>query len=166
MQTIKVRLSAVRRAVTQAHQAHGDWQAEHLEILLLPQVYRRWQEVNRPHFSEPTITRHPGFRWTDGREAAAQVTDWSIYAGYTFTYGPTNWRWNSVTTDWYGHAPSVTWDGVRRETYHSFVEDLRAVLYAVEESRLPHWQTCQNLDRYHIQVVDDVHGGGPLNPGR
>jgi len=167
MRTIKVRLSEIQAAVERAQREHSDWQAQLLEILLIPKVLRRWQEANRPRFTQPTIQRHPGFRWPGGREKARQVTDWSIYGGYVFTYGPsTSLRWNSVRQDYYSHSPSTCWDGVRRETNHSFLESLRDVWWHLERGESPHWRVLQNLDQYRIQVIDDVSSHGPLNAGR
>jgi len=166
LRTIQVKVSAIQAAIARAQREHADWQAQPLEILLIPKVLRRWRQVN-PRYTWPTITRHPGFPEPATRAARDQVEDWSSIRGYAFTYGPeTSWRWNSVRDDYYGHSPGTCWDGVRRETNHSFLESLRDVWYHLERGETPHWRVYQNLDQYRIQVVDDVGGHGPLNVGR
>lgn len=154
--TITVKASAIEKAIAKAkHLCPKDWQAEQLEILLIANVYRRWQYVN-DQIPGLEIKRHKGFPWTGGRDEAIACEDWAVYAGYELGYGLKDYCWNRARADYYGHSPSTAWDGVRRETYHSFAENLRTAYGSALEGQPIHWRIEQALWRYRIQFVNDL----------
>lgn len=154
--TITVKASAIKKAVAKARRlCPKDWQAEILEILLIPKVQRRWQYVN-DHIPGLEIKRHKGFPWADGRDEALAVEDWTIYAGYEMGYGLEHLCWNRARSDYYGHSPSSAWDGIRRETYHSFANNLRIAYGEALEGKEPNWRVEQALRDYRIRFVNDL----------
>jgi hypothetical protein len=156
MRQITVKASAVDRAIQRAKATcPSDWQAELLEIILIPNVYKRWKQVN-DRFPDPTITRHPGQPYRRGETDPRQIDDWTIYAGYEFDYGRPGYCWNRARADHYGHSPGTAWDGVRRETYHSFVETLRMCYHAALRGEGVNWRLQSNLDAYRVKFVNDL----------
>ena len=148
---LTVRASEIEKAIQRAeHRAPNDWQAELLEILRIPKVMRRWQKVNLDIHPEPTITFHPGKPWQRGK----RPEDWTTIAGYTFNYGRVGITWNSVRDDYYGHSPSSAWDGVRRESFCSFAENLRNAYYW-RGNGYNHRVESGLLD-YRIEFVNDL----------
>lgn len=154
--TLTVKASEVEKAIKRAKSfCPKDWQAELLEILLIPKVYRRWQYIN-DRYLRVEIKRHTGFPWVGDRDEALAVEDWLIYSGYEFGYGFDDYCWNRARSDYYGHSPSSAWDGIRRETYHSFAENLRMAYDAVSKGESPHWRVEHALRDYRIQFVNDL----------
>ncbi len=155
--TMTVKASQVKKAVEKAQRlCPRDWQAELLEILLLPNVNRRWRAINGDRFPNLELKRHAGFPWTGGRDEALACEDWLIYAGYTLGYGTEGYCWNRAREDYYGHSPCSAWDGVRRETYAGFADSLRLAYSAALEGNAPHWRVEQALWDYRIQFVNDL----------
>ena len=154
-----MKASWLRRALARAARVSDEWQARYLEILLIPQVYRRWRQVNCPYFGEElSIARHPGRPYIGyTREQNLAVEDWSKLTGYVLRYTD-GYGWNSVRGDYYSHSPATCWDGVRRETFHSFVESLLDCYVAVQEGREPSGWALDNLAQYKIRFVNDLDG--------
>ncbi len=151
-----ITMFAIERAIEQAHTISDDWQAELLEILLLPKVYRIWHKLNT-RYPDATITRHPGVKVTGTREdnlARCDAKTWRICAGYTFDYGVHGYTWNSVRDDYYGHSPSTTWDGIRRETACGFVEALRMAYYNLAQGKIVSCFAAQCLCEYGITIKE------------
>ncbi len=132
MRTLTIKKAEIARAIVRAHATTDDWQAECIEILMLPSLYRRWQQKNGTHFRMPTLTRHPGlpYRETTREDnlARGQAETWHEMAGYLLRFGPT-FGWNSVRPDCYSHGASCCWDGLRRETDSGFAQDIRSWYY-------------------------------------
>jgi len=163
MRTLKVKASTIGKAAARAKVTSDDWQAVLVEILLVPQVYKRWQTLNADRFDALLITRHPGQKPTGTREdnlARCAAKSWAQYAGYTLS-GIGGYRWNSVTDDWYGHAPSCCWDGVRRETRSFFIEALHNAYYAATRGVTLAGDWNDNVMREaSIEFVNDLAIGG------
>jgi hypothetical protein len=154
--TMTVKASQIAKAVGKARQlCPKDWQAEQLEILLIPKLYKRWRDVN-DHIPGLELKRHAGFPWTGGRDEALAVEDWTAYAGYEMGYGLESYCWNRARSDDYAHSPASAWDGVRRETYHSFADNLRMAYGAALEGGEPNHRVVQALDRYKIRFINDL----------
>lgn len=154
MKKITVKASDVRKAIKKAEAISDEWQAQHLELLLQPKIYRHWQALNsdRP----VALQFHPGAKPTGGREENLQRCEqrsWRQFAGYTLTFGYT---WNSVADEWYEHSPSCCWDGVRRETRSFFIEALRAAYYANERGLAPAAMTLDVLNQAGVSYVNDL----------
>ena len=153
---LTIKLSSITKAIAHARELSDDWQAELLEILLMPKVYRLWHKLNSEHFPDPNVTRHPGLKPTgtrDDNEARCKAQTWRQYAGYVFNYGLQSYTWNSVRDDYYGHSPSTAWDGIRRETTCGFVEALRMAHYNLAQGKTVSCYIVQCLDAYKI-VLD------------
>jgi len=146
MQTITLTEARAQRAFTAARAISGEWQAECLELLRIPAIRRRWQQLNSIRLPFPIrIDYHPG-KHSVGmtREQNLAVPDWSVYAGYVFSYGwpdRPEYGWNRVRPDWFSHSPSCAWEGVRRETVHRFLEAIRYTLTGYEHES--HWETLR-----------------------
>ena len=134
MKTIRVSRQTVARAIERANAASDDWQAELLELLLIPSLAKRWQELN-PQFPQVAIVRHSGKPHKGyTRDDNLAVKDWTPFAGYLFQYDPEqHWNWNAVRTDWYSHSASTAWNGVRRDTICSWVEDIRMLALGYDD---------------------------------
>ncbi len=153
-----ITLKSLEKAITAAHNISDDWQAELLEVLLLPKVYHLWHKLNAEHFPDPTVTRHPGLKPTGTRDdnlARCQAQTWRQYAGYVFSYGLHGYTWNSVRDDYYGHSPSTAWDGIRRETVCGFVEALRVAYYNLIQGKIVSCYTALCLQTYGITIKED-----------
>jgi len=159
--TIRVKASDVGKAIRQAERfCPRDWQAELLEILRIPSVYRRWRYINSDRMPGLELSRHKGKGpFVGGREVALAVEDWLIFNGYELGYGCENYCWNRARSDFYGHSPSSAWDGVRRETYAGFADALRLAYSAATEGRSVYWRTEQTLWDYRILFINDLEGG-------
>lgn len=157
--TLTVKASEIEKAIKRAKNfCPKDWQAELLEILLIPKVYRRWQYINDRYPKKVEIKRHQGKPWTGDRDEALATEDWLIYSGYEFGYGLDGYCWNRAREDYYGHSPSSAWDGIRRETYHTFAENLRLAYGAVQEGEVLNYRVEQALWDYRIRFINDLTG--------
>jgi hypothetical protein len=126
-----ITLESVLEAIERAKQRTDDWQAQCLEILLLPKVARVWKRLN-PRFKNLRVERvnglpHVGYTSDDNRA----VSDWTQFSGYLLIYfdlpdGQT-YGWNAVRADGYGHSAGTCWNGVGRETICRFIESLRMI---------------------------------------
>jgi hypothetical protein len=156
MRTVTVSLRALQRALKAAKSSSDDWQAECCEIALIPAVAKRWAELNADRFQNVHLDRYEGKphigMLPDGNRA---VADWSEYAGYVLHYSAdpsiSNWGWNSVRQEYYGHSPSTAWDGMRRETISQFIHDLRMVALGYD-----HPEINRSIDRAKIRVKANV----------
>lgn len=161
MKLVKVKASEIKQAIERTHLLSDDWQAELIEIILIPKVYARWKEINlNKLYRDFTITRHDGLKPLGDREENLKRCNektWESFVGYvlswTYPVGSTTpIYWNRVTKDHYGHSPSVCWDGLRRETLSSFVEDLRMMFYYPNSSVTE----FEYLARINVRFVDDT----------
>ena len=158
LQTIHVRLSDVGNAIEMAKSTTSEWQAELIEILLIPSINKRWMELNNGFYQ---IERHAGipyigFNREDNMARGASNT-WREISGYTLSHPTCDIRWNSVREEYYGHSAGTTWDGIRRETYHSFADALRNAFYHYSgrvEYRIE--RILAVLEEYKIDVVNDI----------
>ena len=147
MRTIKVSIARLRAAIERAEQVSDDWQAQCCEIALIPQIARRYAELN-DRFPAVAVKRHEGKPHKGmTRDDNLAVPDWSVYAGYVLNYGIDNYRWNSVSTDHYGHSPSTCWSGMGRETVSQFIHDLRMLALGYS-----HTEILRSIERAKIQV--------------
>jgi len=156
---ITIKASQVAQAIKRARRLFGDdWQAECLEIALLPAINKRWRAVNRPFHADLTLTRHIGKTPLDIKREDYQKTNWLTVAGYELGYGgaTTSYCWNRARADYWGHSPGTAWDGVRRETCHSFIYTLLAIYRHALEGREPSWREWDNLLDYRINFVNDL----------
>lgn len=155
MKTITVKASDIRNAIARAQTVSDDWQAQHIEILRQPRIYKRWQELNSDR--NLTLAYHSGQKPTGDREAnlaRCEAKTWAEYAGYTLDFG--GYRWNAVTDEWYGHSPACCWDGVRRETKSYFIECLRLAYYCSERNLEPAAISLGTLMQAGIRYVNDL----------
>jgi hypothetical protein len=156
MHNIKVRYSDLQKAAERAKAASYDWQAVVLEILLLPNVNKRWKQLN-PRRPDMQLQRIAGAKYPKGLALRQKIEDWSIYAGYTLSFSE-HAAWNSVgegTGHGYSHGPGVCWDGIRRETVYRFAYDL-SVVYNLLSQHKPASHLIINLELdYSIIFVDD-----------
>lgn len=147
MKTIKINLHELGKAIHRANQTTCDWQAEMIEILLIPKIYRRWQELNKQQFNYcPEVTRWPGLPFIPAYRGK-ETKCWSLVSGYIVT------QWNDFRDDYYSHSASTAWDGIRRETVHMFLEKLRHIYYDHKEGRDPE-QTAWELYRDQKIIVE------------
>lgn len=155
MRKIKVSLSNLQKAVSRAASVSDGWQAVCLEILLLPNVNKRWREVSG--YPNMLLERHNGAFYTTGLATQQEIPDWSVYAGYTLQFNA-GLHWNVVgegTERGYSHGPSRCWDGVRRETCGDIATFLSAAAASLSKCGTIS-NTCENiLASYGIEVVDD-----------
>ena len=129
---LTLKASYLLPALERAHAISDDWQAECLEILLVPEVNARWVEL-----TQAARGFVPSLEWwiglpdkgltRDDNEAIYQAKAWTRYAGYTLRLGEYA-VWNSVREDYHSHSASTCWNGVQRETYCLFVEHLRGAV--------------------------------------
>lgn len=121
---ITVLATEIEAALELAAERDSSWQAGLLEILLIPAVHQRWVDAN---WAGLQLFRVDGRPWKGRTPELNQVeTDWLQWAGYELRVTEFTW-WNRRRDDHYGHSAAVAWDGVRRETYCSFIEDLRNI---------------------------------------
>ena len=154
LRRIKVRASAVADAIAQGRAVSDDWQAQNLEIALLPNVAKRLADVNRG----ATVTRHKGLPHKGmSRDDNAAVTDWSAFAGYVVTgFGGVAWnRVGEGRERGYCHGPSRAWDGMRRECFCAFLGALHYA-YNVEVLGSQHASYAETLRKYRIEFVNDI----------
>lgn len=146
--TLVLKLSAVRKAIWRARRDFpGEWQAETLEILLLPGVYRRWQALNRFGPYQGSVRRASHARWGPGY----------LFETVDTRSGEVVSRWNAVTDEWYSHHPSVAWDGVRRETIHTFLDAARSTATSPDPERTAsHPGFVDTLRRAGVRLEIDV----------
>ena len=127
-----VTLAALRRAVKLGNERSPDWQAQCLEVAMLPAVNARWRALN-PRMTGLRIEFHPGKRNPgEDREANGAIGErkgWAEYVGYVLRYYEgSDYGWNSVTDDWYSHSAGCCWSGISRETYGATaIEALRQI---------------------------------------
>jgi hypothetical protein len=157
MRKIRVKLSSILRAIERAKTISDDWQAECCEILLIPAVAKRWQELNA-NFAGLHVKRIDGapyaFTCREDNQARCEAKRWREVAGYVlvlFTGDSGDYCWNGVRDDYYGHSASTAWDGIRRDTISSFAHDLRTLAYG---HRHPDYDRA--LARAGVEFVDDV----------
>lgn len=147
MKLVTVEMETIKAAMERARTLHDDWQAECLEIILIPSIYKRWRELNDRFPYE--LTRHPGLPYLRRtREMNEQVTDWSVFAGYVLR------GWNVVSTGrdrGYSHSAGTAWDGVRRDTISQFAHDLRMLAYGHD-----HREMQNNLERCGISLTGQL----------
>jgi len=165
--TITVEASSVLRAMKSVEDKFDDWQAQYLEVLLLPNVYKRWKQAN-PNMPDMVLNRvsgetHKGFTPEDNR-AVGDAKGWSLFAGYTLRYclNPSTGEssgWNGVRDDYYCHSPSVAWDGVRRDTYHQFVQDIAMTVTLWSREKDVHHSSFDLLEKYGVKLVNDLSNG-------
>jgi hypothetical protein len=153
MRTIAVSLKTIRAAIARAEKLSSDWQAQCCEIALIPAIAKRWAELNTNHFQNVHLDRHEGEPHLDYTpEQNHAVKDWSAFAGYVLRYSSdpsiSNWGWNSVRSDCYGHSPCTAWDGMRRETVSQFLHDLRMLGLGYR-----HPELMKSLERAKIRVT-------------
>lgn len=160
---IRVRASDVVRAITRAQAQFDDWQAECLEIALLPAVYRRWQAANRDRYPDIHLRRVPGQPYRSRPRAEAericQEQGWLAYAGYELhLLAGETYAWNRARADYYGHSPATAWNGMGRETFCNFIEDIRQVVYALLHGTADrvHPELLAHLRSFGVEVVDDM----------
>lgn len=163
MKLLKVKASEIKQAIDKAKLLSDDWQAEIIEIILIPKVYARWKEINLDRlYRDFTITRHDGLKpWGDREENLKRCNDktWESFFGYTLSWtypssssSALDTYWNRVSADHYGHSPSVCWDGIRRETYSAFVEELRMAFYYPDGNTV----ASEYLSLVNVQFVNDI----------
>ena len=157
-----LKTSDILAAIERAKAQDEDWQAELCEIAMLPAVEAAWRKANKGR--AVSIRRidgipHKGFvREANLARGAAEA--WGEVSGYVFDYGIENLSWNSVRSGYYSHSAATTWDGVRRETYHEFIEQARYAVYPVKvRAGFRHTafdEHRQNLAEYGLELVDDA----------
>ncbi|HID23972.1 MAG TPA: hypothetical protein EYP14_16445 [Planctomycetaceae bacterium] len=156
MRRIKVRASEILEAArTERERFPGEPNAGAMGVLLHPQVYRRWRAANKeyPGLKIERVRGIPPHQVKDGR--------WARCAGYILRFSEGRFgTWNCVRGGGYGHSPRATWDGVRRETRHSFVDALYSAAVALAAGTRPTWATERILRRYRITLIDDIGEGG------
>jgi hypothetical protein len=156
MHKIKVRFSDLDKAANKAKAVSDDWQAVILEILLIPNVNKRWKQFN-PRYPELELSRHPGEKYPTGLAHRQKIEDWAVYAGYTLKMSEYA-IWNSVregTEYGFSHGPSVCWDGVRRETAHDFAYNLYVVWSLLSQGKDAHRSIEDLFYDYGIIFEDD-----------
>lgn len=156
MKTIKVKASVILAAMERGKAIDSCWQAGDIEILLLPSVYKRWQELNArfPYI----VNRVDGLSAAHmTREDNMRITDWTPFAGYELRYANGLGGWNQRRANGYMHSASVTWDGIRRETIHNFIWLLGAMAYQISEGKGIFSRNADDLlQEARIVLVDDV----------
>lgn len=151
LRPITVRMTAVAKAIAKANAISSDWQAELCEIALLPNVYKRWRQINGDRYTLARIDGLPHIHHSREQNLAiGQSETWDRYAGYVL--GPS---WNSVRPDWFSHGPSCAWNGMRRDTYSRFILDIHQThcVYA-RGSTLA--RRSEYLDTYKVRIVNDL----------
>jgi hypothetical protein len=105
LRELSVSLPDIKKAIERANADFpGDWQAEEVEIAMVPVVRKAIVEANGPN--RPFHLR--------------RASNKRFGKGYVIE------GWNSVRDDYYSHSPGTAKDGLRREFYGvRAVEDLR-----------------------------------------
>jgi len=159
-ETLYVNASDILSACEVAQMWSSDRQAELCEIILsVPGVMDHWREMNnrqielRRHEGIPHINHQP-----DDNRAVGEAKQWHLYAGYVFYLdGRANYSYNGVHEDWYSHSPSCAWDGIRRETYSGWLENMRALAYSwAGEFKLYEERVIEDLTDHNVVVVNDL----------
>lgn len=160
---IRVRASDVVRAITRAQAQTDDWQAECLEIALLPAINRRWRAANRDRYPDIHLQRVPGQPYRqmtrEDAERICQERGWLAYSGYElYLLAGETYAWNRARADYYGHSPATAWNGMGRETYCQFIEDIRSLTYAMLHGTADrvHPELLAHLRSFGVEVVDDL----------
>lgn len=160
---IRVRASDVVSAISSAQAKFADWQAECLEIALIPAVKRRWQAANRDRYPAIHLRRVAGQPYRGMTRAEAeqicQERGWLAYSGYELhLLAGEVYAWNRARADYYGHSPATAWNGMGRETYCSFIEDIRQLVYAMLQGTADrvHPELLAHLRSFGVEVVDDL----------
>jgi hypothetical protein len=154
MHKIKVRFSDLDKAAKKAKAVSDDWQAIVLEILLIPNVNKRWKQLNK-RYPAMELSKHAGEKYPQGLALRQEVPDWAVYAGYTLMFSE-GLAWNSVqegTEYGFAHGPSRCWDGIRRETYHDFAYQLYVIWSLLSQGQ----NAGRSLELLpdHVEFVDD-----------
>jgi len=161
MRNIIVKASEIARAIEKSYEVDTrSWQAECIEILLIPKVYKRWQRINKAKFGgNIEISRVDGQAYTNDIDGH-KVDDWSAFGGYLYGYGLKGLCWNSVRETSYSHSASTAWDGIRRETYHSFAENLRHLYLSLVDDKVQIRKDYveSQLYPYRITFFNDLDG--------
>ena len=156
---LTINASVILEAIAQGKAISSDWQAQFLEVLLIPAILQYWRSINN---NRPlTIKRHEGlpyhFTTSENNHARCDRNAWREIAGHVFWYSEEGLsRWNSARDDYYGHASSTAWDGVRRDTNHQAIVSLIRVAEALQEGRDPHETYLQDLQRSQIILENDL----------
>src|SRR3990172_9332024 len=89
---LTIKASQVIRAMDSVAEKFDDWQAQYLEVLLLPKVYKRWKQANTGHFDPEMLSikriqglAHRGYAPKQNR-AIGDAREWHKFAGYVLTY--------------------------------------------------------------------------------
>ena len=164
---LTIKASQVARAMDSVKDTFDDWQAQALEVLLLPKMYRRWRELNRDHYDPEMLTvervpglAHRGFTREDNG-AIGDAKDWGKFAGYVLRFyknhetGDT-YGWNAIKDNWYSHSPSCCWDGVRRDTIHQFIEMTRMIVLQWRRGESVHFSAWEPVEKAGIVLLNDL----------
>ena len=157
LRRVEIRVSEVLAAARREREWNPNGvNAPALGVLLHRKVYRRWQQVNRQLHPAPSIER---IRGEKPPENGRGIEDWTRFRGYVLRFREDEGMfsaWNSVRADYYSHSAGTTWDGIRRETFCSFVDALLGAARRLEEGFDPTWGQEETLARYRITLVDDI----------
>ena len=135
MRTITVSRKELKAAMDSTKEISNEWPAQILEILLIPKVYARWQELNQNESYR--IFRHTGKQ--PYIEYAAKPENWLDVGGYEFKHPTLQAAWNFAKSEYYAHSAHTAWNGIARNTICLFAESLRGVALGHE---------CYNDDEY------------------
>lgn len=149
MKTIKIKMKTLLRAIALAEERSNDWQAQCLEIAMIPAIADRWRELNPGFGTGLVVEFHPGNKFTVG---VGFPIDCKALAGYTLCLmkleGSPPYMWNRVRSEWYSHSASTCWNGMGRETICRFIEQLRM-------AALGHEPDAQVLRGAKVEIVDE-----------
>jgi ppGpp synthetase/RelA/SpoT-type nucleotidyltranferase/SAM-dependent methyltransferase len=135
-----VTLDEIRAAMAWAQQKWPTQpNASRLAVLTQPHVYKVWQKLNPGWAIEPAHNDKYGDGFVVYRE---------------FAGGRINW--NGVKENYFSHSPSVAWDGVRRETYHGFVDALTAMGAGYEDADLNYSEAMRRAYKAGLKVVRSI----------
>ena len=121
---VRVHVSDVKKAIQRAERRSPEWQAEMLEIALIPGVKAGLNRIPQNH-------RGVKIKRVKGKFGNGYVLE----------------GWNSVRDDYFSYSPSTAWDGLRREYYGA--QDIERMRMAANQED----PTAANYDLRHFKLV-------------
>lgn len=122
-------------------------QAERMEVLLQPHVYKVWQQMNAKG-------SHGYVMYPQVRRVQNDKHGYGYVLEHVHRYPngeQTVMPWNGVKDEYYSHHPGTAWNGVGRETRHLFIEDL---LHLVRGHAAVHMESMDGAMRAGLKVIE------------
>lgn len=146
-----VSLDEVRQAMQRGRSLFSNadqaGQAERMEVLLQPHIYKIWQQLNAKG-------SHGYVMYPQVRRVQNDKHGYGYVLEHVHRYPngeQTVMPWNGVKDEYYSHHPGTAWNGVGRETRHLFIEDL---LHLVRGHDAVHMESMDAAMRAGLKVIE------------